>query len=133
MPTKRVLSVLLISISLTTLIFQGCRSQSTLSRSLDSLAQTKVGPSPVREFNASRAYILFKEKNDAASYTEGPLKFAVYRLADHKLMTEGIFSRGYVKWLSDSVIEVQNIPQKVKHNQNLEVYKRQIYIEGLNH
>jgi hypothetical protein len=131
MSRRRVVFGLSLVIWISLLMITGCRSQNNISASsLDSLVIKNVGPSAIGEYNLSRTYILYKESGDSASYGGPPLKYAVFRIKDNEIVLNGKFSRGYVKWTGDLIIEVVNIPEKVNLDQDLAVYKRQIYIEG---
>lgn len=127
---RRVVTTLLVAFSVYFILLSGCRSQNNIVLSLDSLVRQKVGPAAIAEYNPSKTYVLYKEADDAASYRQAPLKYVVFRLNDNHVALEGKFSRGYVKWLNDTMLEVLSIPEKVKIGQDLAVYKRQIYIEG---
>jgi hypothetical protein len=113
-------------------VLPGCRSQNTVhSTRLDSLAKERAGPAPIPVYNDNKTYVLYKEAEDSASYTsQSAIRYVIFRLKDNEVVLEGKFTRGYVKWINNTLIEVLSVPEKVKPGADLAVYKRQVYIEG---
>jgi hypothetical protein len=112
-----------------TFMLSNCKSQNQLkTTSLDSIANSQLGMSAIKEFNPSKTHVIYKETEDTISY-QRPIKYIIFRISDNHKELEGRFSRGYIKWLDDRKIEIKNVPDNAKNNPDLSPYIRQVFID----
>lgn len=82
--------------------------------------------------NSTGEFILFiQEPNPASASTV--LKFIVVHTKDNHVVVEQDFFPGYVKWITDSSLEVFSVPGTVKENTNLTDYIRIVSISQVKH
>ncbi len=87
------------------------------------IAQNKLGNSIESFKSPDGRYELFvQQPND--SPMKQALKFLVIQINTNKIVVEKSFMPGYVKWISDSSLEVLDIPGIVRTNEDLVNYKK---------
>jgi hypothetical protein len=77
--------------------------------------------------NDTEDFALCIEKKEQAS---GLVRFAVIRVTDRKIVKEGHFRPGYVKWINNDKIEILNLPGAFRENEDLEKYKTTILVRS---
>jgi hypothetical protein len=111
------------------LMFVQCKSNLAQSRkTYDSLAEAKVGRNFIEKHNNAKTYSLVQAKE---SDTTAIRPYAVIRLKENEVVLSGKFNRGgYVRWISDDMVEVFSIPQHITKVVDSALYKHQIFLEG---
>ena len=110
------------------LLLTNCKSQVKLFKSsLDSVAVKQLGVVATKEFNPAHTYVLFQDAEDSVSFQRS-VRYAIYRVKDHRLELEGQFSRGHARWLNDQKVEIKNVPDKAKDDIDLTPYIREVLI-----
>ena len=100
-----------------------CSSSSkTAQAELDSLVKTKLGSHYTIAYNVSKTYALCQQ-SPGGDRMNRSYKFIVVKIADRKIVKEGSFKNGYVKWSEDNSIEVGSAGRDEK------IDKRTIQIE----
>lgn len=73
--------------------------------SFDSIVGEKLGKKYDVSYNASKSYALCQQQREG-DHSQRSFKYLVVRLADNKVIREGSFKMGHVKWRDDISIEV---------------------------
>ena len=78
-------------------------------KDLHSIVQPYVGNAYQTDYNVTKQYALCQEKRqgDAAARK---FKYVIVRLSDFKIIHQGTFQMGHVRWINDDAIEVQTNP-----------------------
>ena len=84
---------------------------------------------PQVDYNTAQDFILCQEK--ASSTQAGILKYIIIRVSDKKILQEGYFRPGYIKWVHDYEIEIFNAPGVIRDHETLEKYKKTIFVRTL--
>jgi hypothetical protein len=74
--------------------------------SLDVVVEPRLGADYLTEFNVDRRYALCQEKRSENDHARRIFKYVVVRINDKKILNEGTFVMGYVKWIDSAQIEV---------------------------
>ena len=91
------------------ILFSGCKASGNreLSNdSFDSVVKSKLGPDYLIEHNSNHRLALCQQKRSDNDHMRRTFKFAVVQLNDNKILHEGSFALGYVKWIDVNTIEV---------------------------
>jgi hypothetical protein len=73
---------------------------------LDAVVEPRLGPDYLTEFNVDRRYVLCQQKRSENDHARRLFKYVVVRVNDRKILNEGAFVMGYVKWIDSAHIEV---------------------------
>ena len=79
--------------------------------------------------NSAGTYVLYIQK----PYNPNPLNvlmFIIVQTSDNEVVYEKTFVPGYVKWITDSTIEILSVPGSIKENEGLSDFKRIIDIRA---
>jgi hypothetical protein len=112
-------------------VFSCCNSCSSSRKvkaeQIHSLLQEKLGSSLTQEKNSSGNFILYKQDQPETNIKIA-LKFVVVNIAENTIIYEGSFLPGYVKWHSDSELEILSVPGTIQADEDLSHYKKIIRI-----
>jgi hypothetical protein len=75
------------------------------SVAFENLVKSKVGAKYKVDYNVSKTYALCQQER-AEDHIRRNIKYIVVRLSDNKVINEGFYSMGYVKWFDNNSIEV---------------------------
>lgn len=109
-----------------------CKSANTQGQSKDPpkmIAIAKLGNEIDLFPNSGGSYILYIQK----PFNPNPLnvlKFIIVQTSDNEVVYEKTFVPGYVKWITDSTIEILSVPGSIRENEDLSDYKRIIDIRA---
>jgi hypothetical protein len=108
------------------MLFVYCASPQSRSpeKQREKLVKATLGSEFTAEYNRSRTFVLYKQKQDPAHIGES-LKYLVLKDDSNEVVQEG-----YVKWVDDTTIEVLNLPGKLESPDDVEKYKKQVIIDG---
>jgi hypothetical protein len=106
---SRVLKTVVTILILTVFIFgAGCQAtRAPLKMDVPSVAEKELGQSVIIAYNQSETYALCRQVA-SDSHAARTYKFIVIRASDVHVVYRGSFRLGYVKWVSDGKIEVQD-------------------------
>lgn len=113
------------------LLVGACKSTQPKENTMDEawrLASNKLGEEIESYSNATREYTLFIQKRTSPSATNS-VRFLIIHLDNNEVVVEQSFTPGYVKWISNSSIEVLSVPGVIKENKNLTDYIKIIEIK----
>ncbi len=77
----------------------------TAQTGLDAFVKSRLGAHYTISYNSSRSYALCQQSG-SADHINRIFKFLVVKTSNNALAKEGSFRNGYVKWVSDTAIEV---------------------------
>lgn len=126
---KRILFLALVSVLVSLCACKSANTQSQLRDQAKLIATTKLGDEIDVYPNSAGSYILYIQK----PYNPNPLnvlKFIIVQTSDNEVVYEKAFVPGYVKWFTDSSIEILSVPGSIKENEDLSKYKRIIDIRA---
>lgn len=86
-------------------LFIGCASRGATKQSLEAKIKSKLGTGYTVSYNEPKTYALYQQSrvNDHANRS---FKYLVVNLSDSKIISEGSFRNGYVKWIDNNSIEI---------------------------
>lgn len=125
-------SVVLVLLSI--LLLWACKTTHSKGQNPDSvnkIAGDKLGTDIESFPNSTEEYILYVQKTNSSSPTN-ILKFIVLEVGTGKVATEQSFAPGYVKWITETSIEVFSVPGTIRKNEDLSDYKKTINILNIN-
>jgi hypothetical protein len=99
------LTILLLSVSIALVSCCASHRNPAQDPALQALAERTLGKETIVDLNAAKTFALYQQK-PGADHARRRYRYAVIRLEDNKIVQEGSFSMGYVKWLDDESIEV---------------------------
>jgi hypothetical protein len=105
------------------------RPQSSNVLTIPKIVVDKLGENIESFPNQSGKFILFVQKASNNQPTH-LVKAMVIETASNKVVVEEAFVPGYIKWASESTLELLSIPGIIKANQDLSDYKRIIRIQA---
>ena len=111
---------------LSLMIFSGCKSTAAADKNIK-IATEILGEHIDTYPNSTGEFILYIEQ--PGTKTSPYLKFLVIRTADHQIVHQQSFNPGHVKWITDSSIEVLNVPGTIRENQSLADFKNIITLK----
>ena len=116
-------------LSLVSVTLLQCKSNHSHARvTYDSLVQARMGNEFQERFNNSRTHALIHAA-DTGKYA-GDYRYMVVKLDNNEVVLHGKFNQGgYVRWISDSMIELMSIPDDVRAIPDSSLYKEQIILE----
>ncbi len=104
-------------------IASSCASQSKSKKLAHTKAnqtkiiEAKLGKNTSSEINKSNTFILFQQKPEGDQVAK-QYKYVVIRKSDNQISLEGVYKLGYVKWVSDTEIEVLSLPSVVEQDES---------------
>jgi hypothetical protein len=113
MPSKIVSLAFTVLLLFVSIAFEQCRAGSQKqgeNSSLDATIKSRIGNDFVIDFNKSKSYALCYQKA-GDDHSQRTFQFIVVRLSDNRIVNEGTFRMGYVKWVDEGTIEVLNTPR----------------------
>ena len=81
-------------------------AQSNSNAEFENVVKSKLGPQFSTDHNSNHSYALCQQTRSENDHARRNFKYIVVRLSDNKIMNEGSFVMGHVKWVSDNAIEV---------------------------
>jgi len=120
----------LIIISLIVVWFPSCKSSSGKQHqsSVLSIISERLGSANL-EYNETRDVVLAIEKQENAG---GILRFLIIRASDQKILEEGSFRPGYIKWINRYELELLDLPGALPNDASENNYKRIIKVPSPN-
>ena len=73
---------------------------------LEGVVEPRLGADYLTEFNVDRRFALCQQQRSENDHARRQFKYVVVRVDDKKILNEGAFVMGYVKWISSAHIEV---------------------------
>jgi hypothetical protein len=105
-------------------------SRSTKTEQTNEVIEKKLGPNFSKEFNPSRNFVLCTQR--APELKEKiALKFLVLDVQKNTIIYENSFFPGYVKWYSDTSLEILNVPGIIQAHEDLSMYKKIVSIVSI--
>lgn len=80
--------------------------------------------------NSKGEYILFKQKGNSSTPTN-VLRFVVIQTANNKVVVEQTYAPGYVKWITETSLEVLSVPGTIKESESLSDYIKIIDLRSI--
>lgn len=102
-------------------IFSACRAQKTPEESLMDVIHARL-PHADLIYNLKGDYVLCVEK--ANQPVSGRLRFLILKTDEKKLIAEGSFLPGYIKWITNDEVEVVDAPGIITGNEDLQKFKK---------
>lgn len=89
------------------------------SSNLNKVLEREVGPNYSQTFNETKTYLLSISEKVA---TETMQRYVVVEVATQKVVKNGAFRAGYVRWKNDQSLELLNAPGTLPVGKNLSDY-----------
>jgi hypothetical protein len=102
-------------------------NKSEKSEKIDKIAFEKLGRELEKQPNSSGSFILFFQKTNPQKPTR-LTKAIVIEIATGKIVLEENFVPGYIKWITETSVEVLTLPGMIRADQNLSDFKRTIQL-----
>jgi hypothetical protein len=114
-----VLVTLVNSVDITAL-FYGTPKRDVQSRQADfqTLVTSKLGPFYTVTYNSAQSHALCEPKTKE-DHARRKHTFIVVRLVDNAVIKEGTYTLGYVKWISDTTLEVYSEPMHGRESKKM--------------
>ena len=88
----------------------GCKvpgnTSQSLNESFEDVVKLKLGPDYLVQNNSDNRFALCQQKRSDNDHMRRIFKYVVVQLKDNKIVREGSFVMGYVKWIDTKQIEV---------------------------
>ncbi|MCS6974225.1 MAG: hypothetical protein N2044_05055 [Cyclobacteriaceae bacterium] len=81
-------------------------------------------------FNDARSFVLIKEKN--STNASGQIHWIILKCSNKKMILQGSFRPGYIKWLNNDEIEIFDAPGMIRSDENLDLYRKIISVRNAN-
>lgn len=82
---------------------------------------------PTIEFNSTKEFALCFQSEP--SQPQGLINFIVLEIATCKIIEQGFFRPGYIKWASSNEIELLDLPGALEGDKDLTIFKKTISIK----
>jgi hypothetical protein len=83
----------------------------------ENLVIAKLGKDVISEENETKTHVLYVQKAQGDHPTRS-YNYVVERKSDKKIVLEGSFQMGYVKWTTNSSIEVLSLPSLTEQDES---------------
>jgi hypothetical protein len=83
----------------------------------ENVVVAKLGKNIATEENETKTHVLYVQKAQGDHPTR-IYKYVVERKSDKKIVLEGSFQMGYVKWITNSSIEVLSLPSLTEQDES---------------
>lgn len=83
----------------------------------ENLVIAKLGEDVISEENETKTHVLYVQKFQGDHPTRS-YNYVVERKSDKKIVLEGSFQMGYVKWITNSSIEVLSLPSLTEQDES---------------
>jgi hypothetical protein len=83
----------------------------------ENLVIAKLGKDVISEENETKTHVLYVQKAQGDHSTRS-YNYVVERKSDKKIVLEGSFQMGYVKWTTNSSIEVLSLPSLTEQDES---------------
>jgi hypothetical protein len=103
---RNLITLCVLSVSIVLLSCQAGNTQASSNVSLEEVVKSKLGPQFSTDHNSNHSYALCQQTRSENDHARRNFKYIVVRLSDNKIMNEGSFVMGHVKWVSNNAIEV---------------------------
>ncbi len=111
------------------LLLASCKisTQANQSDKIDKIAFQKLGAELEKQPNSFGSYILFFQKANPQKPTR-IIKAVVIEKATGQIVVEENFVPGYIKWMTETSLEVLSLPGMIRADQNLSDFTRTIQL-----
>lgn len=100
------------------LVFSCANQQKVTNKSeKENLIVAKLGKNIITEENETKTHVLYVQKTQGDHPTR-IYNYVVERKSDKKIVLEGSFQMGYVKWITNSSIEVLSLPSLTEQDES---------------
>jgi hypothetical protein len=100
------------------LVFSCANQQKVTKKSeKENLIVAKLGKNITREENETKTHVLYVQKTQG-DHPARIFNYVVERKSDKKIVLEGSFQMGYVKWITNSSIEVLSLPSLTEQGES---------------
>ena len=113
------------------LVTMQCKTPALSQSTVDEIVHNKIGSSYSTNYNRSKTLGLFYQNLPAEKNGTQNVKFIVVELSSHKILEEGKYLNGHVKWHDDTSLEVLDMPGVSKKGQSTSDFKKVIYLKDL--
>lgn len=96
-------------------------------KQINEVVEKKLGPNFTKEFNPSGNFVLYTQRASALK-EKIALKYLVLDIQKNTIIYENSFFPGYVKWYSDTSLEILNVPGIIQADEDLSMYKKIVSI-----
>ncbi len=120
----------LVYVLLLSLLACKANPQTSTIGKMEKVANDKLGDNLERQPNSSNTYLLFSQKPNPQTPTR-VIKAIVVEAATNKIVAEEAFVPGYIKWISDTSLELLNVPGMLRANEDLSDHKKIINLPTL--
>jgi hypothetical protein len=111
------------------LLLAACKVSTQASQidKIDKIASEKLGGEFEKQPNSSGSFILFFQKTNPQKPTR-IVKAIVIEISTGKIIIEENFIPGYIKWITETSLEVLSLPGMIRSDQNLSDFTRTIQL-----
>jgi len=113
------------------LITMQCKTPALSQSTVDELVRSRIGSSYSTNYNPSKTLGLFYQNLPPDKNGIQNVKFIVVEFSSHKILEEGKYLNGHVKWHDDTSLEVLDMPGISKKGQSTSDFKKVIYLKDL--
>jgi hypothetical protein len=93
------------------------------------IALEKLGATIDEYPNSTGSHTLFVQRENPTN-TPFRLKFMVIKIAISLVVLEDSFAPGYIKWVSESTLEILSVPGTIRENEDMRNYTKTIDIHS---
>lgn len=108
-----------------------CKTPALSQSAIDDVIRTRIGSSYSTHYNALKTLGLYTQEFSPQNNGKQKVKFMVVELSSHKILEEGSYLNGHVKWRDNTSLEVLNMPGVLKKGQSTRDFKKVIYLKNL--
>jgi hypothetical protein len=94
---------------------------------IEKIASTKLGNDLEKQPNSSNTFVLFSQKANPQSPTR-LVRAIVVETATGKIAAEEAFVPGHIKWVTETSLEIFNMPGMIKKDQTMADFTRTIQL-----
>lgn len=106
--TRSVTLAFLITYIIASILILGCKTSAQSNshqNDLETFVSQKLQGESEIKYNATKTFALCYEKRQG-DHIKRVFRYFIVKIADNRIIEEGSFSSGYVKWISNDTIEV---------------------------
>jgi hypothetical protein len=101
------------------------KNNTAINNNFESIIKTKLGPAFTIDFNESKSYALGTQQRQG-DHIRRNFKYIVVRLSDNKILQEGSYTMGSVKWIDNNSIEI--VSEASTHGRDIDSNKKVINV-----
>lgn len=104
------------------IVASSCASQhkskkTTTHANQTNLVEAKLGKNTSNEMNENNTLVLYRQKAEQGDFAGRQYKYVVIRKLDSQVVLEGTYKFGYVKWLTNTQLEVLDMPSAIEQDE----------------